>query len=340
MIPITMRCSCVNTLFFPPPALPIGRRVWRTFRRHDFTYDGWNPIHETVTETAGAATNVTERQYFWGPDLSGSLQGAGGVGGLLAVSVGGRFHFPCYDANGNVTKYLDESGNAVAAYTYGDFGETLERSGPMADVFPHRFSTKYLDAETGLYYYGYRFYSPALKRWMSRDPIGETGGINLFALCENKYDSYDVLGLTEPSSFLNGIKDPETAKQLIEQHFSDARRKIDEFRRWCKQNGFRRSSILKTTRFSKKKVLSGIVKGAKRCTGLLLFVQIIFSPLEAGAEPLIINGQLVEDMIKEQAAIQDVNQEESTEFINFEEDWRDISKPLHSDKLETIWEWL
>ncbi|MBP5320047.1 MAG: RHS repeat-associated core domain-containing protein [Kiritimatiellae bacterium] len=185
MIPITMRCSCVNALFFPPPALPVGRRVWRTFRRHDFTYDGWNLIHETVTETAGAATNVTERQYFWGPDLSGSLQGAGGVGGLLAVSVGGRFHFPCHDANGNVTKYLDESGNAVAAYTYGDFGETLERSGPMADVFPHRFSTKYLDAETELYYYGYRFYNPALKRWMSRDPIGEEGGVNLYGFCGN-----------------------------------------------------------------------------------------------------------------------------------------------------------
>ena len=191
-----MRCSCVNALFFPPPALPVGRRVWRTFRRHDFTYDGWNLIHETVTETAGAATNVTERQYFWGPDLSGSLQGAGGVGGLLAVSVGGRFHFPCYDANGNVAKYLDESGNAVAAYTYGDFGETLERSGPMADVFPHRFSTKYLDAETELYYYGYRFYNPALKRWMSRDPIGEEGGLNLYCICKNDLlHDCDFLGM-------------------------------------------------------------------------------------------------------------------------------------------------
>ena len=50
------------------------------------------------------------------------------LGGLLAVSVGGQFYLPCYDAYGNVTKYIDESGNVVAAYVYGDFGETLDQS--------------------------------------------------------------------------------------------------------------------------------------------------------------------------------------------------------------------
>ena len=151
--------------------------------------------------------------------------------GLPAVSVGGQFYLPCCDANGikrapspsrqargdrdfkattkewseerypatqrqqSVTKYIDESGNVVAAYVYGDFGETLERSGPMADVFPHRFSTKYHDGETGLYYYGYRFYNPALKRWMNRDPIGEEGGVNLYGFCGNNGASQiDSLG--------------------------------------------------------------------------------------------------------------------------------------------------
>ena len=64
------------------------------------------------------------------------------------------------DNNGNVTKYIDENGNVVAAYEYDDFGRLLSSSGPMAEVFRHRFSTKYYDDETGLYYYGYRFYSP------------------------------------------------------------------------------------------------------------------------------------------------------------------------------------
>ncbi|MGN0845501.1 MAG: RHS repeat-associated core domain-containing protein [Kiritimatiellia bacterium] len=42
--------------------------------------------------------------------------------------------------------------------------------------FRHRFSTKYLDPETDLYYYGYRFYNPSLMRWLTRDPIGVYGG--------------------------------------------------------------------------------------------------------------------------------------------------------------------
>ena len=94
-------------------------------------------------------------------------------------------------------KIQDKKG-LLAVYVYGDFGETLERSGPMADVFPHRFSTKYHDGETGLYYYGYRFYNPELKRWMNRDPIGEEGGVNLYAFCENGSTFLiDTTGLTK-----------------------------------------------------------------------------------------------------------------------------------------------
>ena len=62
------------------------------------------------------------------------------------------------------------------AYTYDAFGRTISQSGPLADVFRHRFSSKYFDMETGLYYYGRRFYSPVLRRWLNRDPIGEEGG--------------------------------------------------------------------------------------------------------------------------------------------------------------------
>ena len=54
---------------------------------------------------------------------------------------------------------------------YDAFGNTISQSGPLADFFRHRFSTKYFDSETGLYYYGYRYYSPVLMRWLTRDPI-------------------------------------------------------------------------------------------------------------------------------------------------------------------------
>ena len=123
---------------------------------------------------------AAERAYFWGPDLSGTLQGAGGVGGLVAVSIGEDFYFPGYDNNGNVVGYWDETGALVAEYAYDAFGNTISSSGPMASFFPYRFSTKYYDAETDLCYYGYRYYAPPLGRWISRDPIEERGGVNLF----------------------------------------------------------------------------------------------------------------------------------------------------------------
>ena len=73
-------------------------------------------------------------------------------------------YVPHADANGNIVRYTDTAGNVVAEYTYNAFGRTIAQSGPLADFCRQRFSTKYFDSETGLYYYGYRFYSPALMR--------------------------------------------------------------------------------------------------------------------------------------------------------------------------------
>ena len=95
-----------------------GRRIRKTTPTTETTYvyDGWNLIHESIVTISGCVTNSSEVQYFWGADLSNTLQGAGGVGGLLAVSINSNFYFPAYDNNGNVTKYIDENGNIVAAY--------------------------------------------------------------------------------------------------------------------------------------------------------------------------------------------------------------------------------
>ena len=102
-----------------------------------------------------------------------------------------------YDNIGNVTKYIDESGNVVAEYTYDAFGRIISQTGPMTEVFRIRFSSKYYDSETGLYYYGYRFYAPALMRWLNRDPIEESGGLNLYGFCsDNPICNIDSYGLT------------------------------------------------------------------------------------------------------------------------------------------------
>jgi RHS repeat-associated protein len=67
----------------------------------------------------------------------------------------------------------------------------------MATANPFRFSTKFQDDETGLLYYGYRYYDPMTGRWKSRDPIQEEGGLNIYGFVENKVISaYDYLGMT------------------------------------------------------------------------------------------------------------------------------------------------
>jgi RHS repeat-associated protein len=118
--------------------------------------------------------------------LSQSQQGTGGVGGLIAAVNGSLTTHYCYDANGNVTQVIDTADDSLAAhYEYDPFGNEVAAVGPMAGENVYRFSTKYLDAEVNLYYYGYRYYSPELGRWINRDPIGEEGGLNLYIVIGN-----------------------------------------------------------------------------------------------------------------------------------------------------------
>ena len=171
-----------------------GRRIRKTTPTTvtTFLYHGWNLIYEH--EVVGTVTNETF--YYWGKDLSGTLQGAGGVGGLLYLKRNGVIYVPHADAFGNILRYADTAGNIVATYVYDTFGRTISTTGPLAHLFRHRFSTKYFDAETSLYYYGYRFYHPILMRWLNRDPIEECGGLNVYEFCGNSpVDSIDTLGL-------------------------------------------------------------------------------------------------------------------------------------------------
>ena len=162
----------------------------------------------TDQATASDKTNSLVRAYTWGLDASGSMQGAGGVGGLLMVNAGSSgVHFPAYDLNGNVMGLVNATNGMISAkYEYGPFGEVFCAVGDMAKVNPFQFSTKYTDAETDLVYYGYRYYSPALGRWLSRDPIEEQGGLNLYGFVNNDpVNKWDRLGLYG-SSINNAIQ--------------------------------------------------------------------------------------------------------------------------------------
>jgi len=153
-----------------------------------------------------ATNNTPVRGYVWGLDLSGTMDGAGGVGGLLwltlytASGAAPGTHFAAYDGNGNVVALVSAtSGTETARYEYGPFAEPIRITGPAANLNPFRFSTKRTDPTTDLVLYEYRAYSPCLGRWMSRDPIAEIGGVNLLVLTMNSaVGKVDVLGLISP----------------------------------------------------------------------------------------------------------------------------------------------
>ncbi|HEY5910946.1 MAG TPA: RHS repeat-associated core domain-containing protein [Verrucomicrobiae bacterium] len=176
---------------YDPQGRRITKRVWPNtsgtgalLADLKFLYDEWNLLSEL-----NATNNGVIRSYLWGLDLSGSLQGAGGVGGLLKITYNGTSTTNCfaaYDANGNVSALIDAGdGTSAARYGYGPFGEVLRGSGPMASEFNLLFSTKLYEWETGRYYYGYRYYDPSTGRWLSRDPLGEAGGANLYGFVGN-----------------------------------------------------------------------------------------------------------------------------------------------------------
>ena len=133
-------------------------------------------------------------------DVSGSMDGAGGVGALLAVTNDNESYYPLYDGNSNIVEYTDENQTSVAKFEYTPFGAIKSASGSMVDEFHYRFSTKYFDKDTNLIVYRYRNYNPQTGKWQTRDPIGELTKKKQFNLLygfvnNNSINAIDLLGL-------------------------------------------------------------------------------------------------------------------------------------------------
>jgi hypothetical protein len=76
--------------------------VWTRALHEKFLYDGWNLIG-----VLNGTNDTILKSFLWGLDLAGSLQGAGGVGGLIAFAsrqTPVTTHFAAYDGNGNVVR--------------------------------------------------------------------------------------------------------------------------------------------------------------------------------------------------------------------------------------------
>jgi len=105
---------------------------------------------------------------------------------------GAEFYYH-QDALGSVVALSNGAGFMIEPSGYGPYGETEEAS-PRSN--PFRYAGREFDAETGLYYYRARYYSPGLGRFLEPDPIGFGDGLNVYAYVGNNPINFvDPLGL-------------------------------------------------------------------------------------------------------------------------------------------------
>jgi len=162
--------------------------AWVTNEIVRYVYDGNLVVQERhfVPQPAGEILQQVI-SYTRAKDLSGSLEGAGGIGGLLARSDLSTLNFQpstshSYyhaDGNGNVTCLIDTNQVVVAKYLYEAFGNIISQTGPLADANLYRFSSKEFHQPSGLVYYLYRYYEPSLQRWINRDPLGDAARVRV-----------------------------------------------------------------------------------------------------------------------------------------------------------------
>lgn len=173
---LPMMVFCGNEL----SGITVGAAArWVKTNEVRYVYDGMLVVQERDQNNLPVVT------YTRGSDLSSSLQGAGGIGGLLArtenskLLISDPFASAYYfsDANENVVALVYTNGLLAAQYNYGPFGNMLWMSGPLAGPNKIRFSSKEWEENPQMYYCGYRYYIPDLARWPNRDPLEDLGGL-------------------------------------------------------------------------------------------------------------------------------------------------------------------
>ena len=148
-----------------------------------FVYDKY----KLIEELDALNNNALLHQYTWQPESVG-------LDVPLTLKIGADTYYYHTDANKNIIALTDSTGNVVNTYRYSPFGQVVASTGTLEN--PFQFSSEYYDEETGLVYYNYRYYNPQLGRWLSRDPIEERGGINLYNNFNDMVSVFDRLGLS------------------------------------------------------------------------------------------------------------------------------------------------
>ena len=152
----------------------------------------------------------------------------------------------------------DDTGDLLELYRYTAFGsvETYTPTGQQIATSaidnPVRWNSRRYDESTNLHYYKYRHYAPKLGRWLGRDPIGEDGGINLYAFVRNDaLNKIDSLGLFFDGAMWPGVL---KAKGMVEGichcPFDGIRQALCEARGMLDQRVEARATILYPTIFT------------------------------------------------------------------------------------------
>lgn len=137
------------------------------------------------------------------------------IGAAIAYELNGIPYAPIHDHRGNMCCLINAStGEMAESYRYSAFGELTVFSAtgtPLAQSAlntPWLFSSKRYDIETGLIFYGKRYYSPSIGKWLTKDPLGSIDGTNSYLfLHNNPLSQIDTHGLFSISAAWKSIKD-------------------------------------------------------------------------------------------------------------------------------------
>ena len=164
----------------------------------DIEYDGFH--HWTRIVERNGATTVSDRRFIW--DGNTLVEQRNGTSTTAAqrcfpqgVQQGTNKFFYTRDHLGSIREVGNNSGAVVARYDYDPYGRRTKLSGTFDSDFG--FTGHYFHAPSGLHFAPFRAYSAEFGRWISRDPIEEEGGINLYAyVSNNPVNLVDPLGLS------------------------------------------------------------------------------------------------------------------------------------------------
>jgi len=168
----------------------------------EFTYDGLGrrvKIVERSGTIVGSGTITNTKQFVWVPGRMAEERDASGTNVTKRFfaqgeQVAGANYYYTRDHLGSVREMVNNSGTIVARYDYDPFGRKTYVQGTMSSDF--QYAGMYLHATSVLNLTFFRAYDANSAKWLSRDPSGERGGINLYAyVANNTVNLTDILGL-------------------------------------------------------------------------------------------------------------------------------------------------